>query len=337
MKLGAFFGKPSVPSTPPPCSPEDASSGVSSRRSSIASIDNVVMQDVKSPSPVIETNPEYEKLFPSFFVHPYTEVAPANRFPCRKLTSDLLAIATSFETSSNNLPRLQDSFKSRPHGQYQASRKPKSVRAVVDEIQGSSNAPIDLTVGQRPLRIENLLNGVPLKVFSFQEDVRPGYQGTYTRPVSPRSTLKLCRHPFGRNLPDTNYDYDSEAEWEPPEEGDDDVDAVDEESSDEEEDDMEEFLDDEDDIGRRRLIVGNQEPQCSGLCWQGEQDQDRTVSRNEGNLNMKDFRMEIISGESILKSDATLLTYIGRGAPLSSGPILSKILGKEIMPRSTIC
>ncbi len=293
MKLGAFFGKPALPSTPPVCSPEDIPSGASSRRSSMASLEDVVMQDVKSPSPVIKTNPNYDKVFPPFFIHPHTDVAPTNRFPCRKKSSDLLAIATSTENSSITLPSIQGNFKRRPHRRNRASRKPKSVRAVIEEIQGSSDTPIDLKGDQQPLRIENMLDGVSLKIFSFAEDIRPGYQGTYTHPVSPRSALKLCRHPCGRNLPDTNYDYDSEAEWEPPAEGDDDLDAVDEESSDEEDDDMEEFLDDEDDVGRRRLVVGDKEPQCSGVCWQ---DQDKRVLQ-KGDFDMKDFRMEVISGK----------------------------------------
>jgi chromatin assembly factor 1 subunit A len=99
-------------------------------------------------------------------------------------------------------------------------------------------------------------------------------------------------------LPGTDYDYDSEAEWEPPDEGDDDVDAVDEESgSEEDEEDMEDFLDDEEDIGKRRLIVGNMDPVCSGLCWQGEAEKRLEVANH---FNMKDLEMEIISGLLLL-------------------------------------
>jgi hypothetical protein len=73
------------------------------------------------------------------------------------------------------------------------------------------------------------------------------------------------------------------------------VDAVDEESdSEEEEDDMEDFLDDEDDVGRRRLIVGDMDPVCSGLCWEGEAKKTFTSS---GPFNMKEFEMEVINGQ----------------------------------------
>jgi chromatin assembly factor 1 subunit A len=71
-------------------------------------------------------------------------------------------------------------------------------------------------------------------------------------------------------LPDTNYDYDSEAEWEEPEEGEDLNSEDEEEMSEDGDDDMDGFLDDEDDAmagGKRRLIVGDLEPVSSGIRW----------------------------------------------------------------------
>jgi chromatin assembly factor 1 subunit A len=263
------------------------------------------MRDAPSPGPTMKpTNPEYEKLFPPFFVHPNTELAPANRLSSCKADPDVITalsnaslIDTWSKTAPDNLQRVHDTFKFRPRVKG-SSQKPKPVRSIIDQIQGSSNAPIDLTGDHPPLHLESLLDGVSLKVFSFHDDVRPGYHGTYTRPVSPRSKLSLCRHPSARKLPGTDYDYDSEAEWEPPDEGDDDVDAVDEESgSEEDEEDMEDFLDDEEDIGKRRLIVGNMDPVCSGLCWQGEAEKRLEVANH---FNMKDLEMEIISGLLLL-------------------------------------
>lgn len=108
-----------------------------------------------------------------------------------------------------------------------------------------------------------------MKSIKFGEDVRPPYQGTFTREVPAPSAKKLCRNPYYRGLPDVNYDYDSEAEWEEPEEGEE-LDSEEEEESDEGEDDMDGFLDDEDDAlagGKRRLIVGDLEPVCSGIRW----------------------------------------------------------------------
>jgi chromatin assembly factor 1 subunit A len=301
MKIGAFFSKPKVPSTSPTCTLEDASSGVSSRRSSIASLDDAEIRDALSPSPKMKTtNPEYEKLFPPFFIHPNTELAPTNRVSSYKADP---GVATALlnprvadcwsNTAPDNSRRLQDTFKFRSHAK-KSSRRLMSVRSIIDRIQGSSSAPIDLTGENHPLLLESLLDGVSLKVFSFHEDVRPGYHGTYTRPVSPRSRSSLRRRPSSRKLPDTDYDYDSEAEWEPPDEGDDDVDAIDEESgSEDDEEDMEDFLDDEGDVGKRRLIVGNLDPICSGLRWQGETEKLLAAATD---INMKDFEIEIISG-----------------------------------------
>ncbi|BGP13902.1 hypothetical protein JCM10213_002543 [Rhodosporidiobolus nylandii] len=56
---------------------------------------------------------------------------------------------------------------------------------------------------------------VPIKLLKFAEDVRPGYIGTWTK----TSRVVGFRTPFARESALLNYDYDSEAEWEP--EGDD--------------------------------------------------------------------------------------------------------------------
>lgn len=116
----------------------------------------------------------------------------------------------------------------------------------------------------------DMLRQIPMKTLRFGEDVRPPYQGTFTRPVSEASARKLSRNPYHRGLPEVNYDYDSEAEWEEPEEGEDLDSEEDEEGSDDGDDDMDGFLDDEDDAllaGKRRPIVGDLEPVCSGLRW----------------------------------------------------------------------
>ena len=115
-----------------------------------------------------------------------------------------------------------------------------------------------------------LLCHIPIKLLKFHEDVRPPYQGTFTRFVPESSVVKVSRNPYHRVIPDINYDYDSEAEWEEPEEGEELESEEEEEGSDDGEDDLEGFLDDEDDAlagGKRRLIVGDLEPVCSGIRW----------------------------------------------------------------------
>lgn len=134
----------------------------------------------------------------------------------------------------------------------------------------------------------NLLRHVRMKSLKFGEDVRPPYQGTFTRAVPEATANKLARNPYHRVLPDTNYDYDSEAEWEEPEEGEDLDSEEEEEEGDDGDDDMDGFLDDEEDTlvgGKRRLIVGDLEPVCSGLQWASNGIPDE----------MKSYRMETIS------------------------------------------
>lgn len=121
-------------------------------------------------------------------------------------------------------------------------------------------------------RAQELLRRIKMKSLKFGEDVRPPYQGTFTKTLPESAAIKLMRNPFHRGLPDINYDYDSEAEWEEPEEGEDLDSEEEEEGSDEGDDDMDGFLDDDDDNleGKRRLIVGDLEPLSTGLRWQGE-------------------------------------------------------------------
>lgn len=121
-------------------------------------------------------------------------------------------------------------------------------------------------------RAQELLRRVKMKSLKFGEDVRPPYQGTFTKTLPESAASKLMRNPFHRGLPDINYDYDSEAEWEEPEEGEDLDSEEEEEGSEEGDDDLDGFLDDDEDNleGKRRLIVGDLEPLSTGLRWQGE-------------------------------------------------------------------
>lgn len=59
---------------------------------------------------------------------------------------------------------------------------------------------------------------LPAKVLIFQEDARPGYFGTWTRP---KSKLIGPRRPLGRDVIALDYNYDSAGEWEDEEDADD--------------------------------------------------------------------------------------------------------------------
>ena len=132
---------------------------------------------------------------------------------------------------------------------------------VLTSSSPSSKSPLDL------------LNDVPMKCLKFAEDVRPPYIGTYSRCVSPRSSAKLRRWPFTRALPCVNYEYDSEAEWEEPGEGEDLDSEGEEEPESEDEEEMSGFVDDGDaeELARkRRLVIGDLESSCTGICWEDQ-------------------------------------------------------------------
>ncbi|KAL3423300.1 chromatin assembly factor 1 subunit A [Phlyctema vagabunda] len=164
------------------------------------------------------------------------------------------------------------------------------------EVLGQVNRPIDLTTDSHNNHIKRrteLLQKIPLKYLKFQEDVRPPYHGTYTsRPIS--SIASLARDFKRRDLPSTDYDYDSEAEW-VEDEGDEDAeDCLNSDGEEEEEgDDLEDldgFLDDENDEGlgpRKMATLGDLEPISTGLCWEDRKEQNT-------NIQMMPYRMEFL-------------------------------------------
>ncbi|KAI5294571.1 hypothetical protein KEM52_003709, partial [Ascosphaera acerosa] len=169
-----------------------------------------------------------------------------------------------------------------------------------------------------------LFRHVPLKVLHFAEDVRPPYQGTFSRPLSAQVARRIARNPFYRGMPDVRYDYDSEAEWEDVEEGEDlDSDDGDEEM-DEDDEDMDEFLDDEDEelavsggaASRRRPIAGDLEPVCSGLMVEGQ-----AASLTENAAALADqYRLEVISEDVRLPIDPYSTVYWDPPADTRQGP-----------------
>jgi chromatin assembly factor 1 subunit A len=174
-----------------------------------------------------------------------------------------------------------------------------SARQIVEQIHGSSSQqPIDLTHEKSSRNPVDLLQSLPLRYLHFAEDVRPPYFGTYTKIRSSRSSRRLSRNPFARERDDTNYDYDSEAEWEEPEEGEDLLnDEDDEAESNSDPDEMDEFLDDEHDEMRnkRKMITGDLLPVSTGLCWQDEKQKViPSTERDEGASDLSDMRMEFM-------------------------------------------
>ncbi|KAL8973508.1 MAG: hypothetical protein Q9197_002242 [Variospora fuerteventurae] len=309
LRLNAFFAPPSLAndaSTPSPT--RHSLSPANSRRSSITSIHD---HEIHTRGRSISATPskiklsEYERLFPSFFLHSCTTLAPANRFErdgdgleyVRKVLDGKLA-AGSMGADMPAPFSPEDMLRLSPYKRRKLNRPHLSVREIVEHVHGTSQKPVDLTNSQiskasrHPL---DVLKTISTKILRFAEDVRPPYIGTYSRIQDPAAARNMCRNPFARSLPCTDYDYDSEAEWEEPGEGEDLDSEGEEEAESENGDDMEGFLDDEEAADgprtgqKRRLLAGDLEPTSTGLCWEDAQ-------QNPVRADLALYRLEVILG-----------------------------------------
>lgn len=286
MRLNAFFVKPASRPSQQPASEVTTAA------------ETVVGQDGPSEtsSTRVESTPtsDYIKEFPPFFVQSHVTVGPSHRFQrdadgldhVRKKLDDIIKSEQTVESPKFNATEL---FSIRRYRRRQGRANGPTVREILASMQGSSTTPVDLTSDTgNTVRPEDMLKKIPVKILKYAEDVRPPYRGTFTKHIPDRDAVKLCRNPFARVISDFNYDYDSEAEWEEPEEGEDlDSDGGDDDPSEDDADDMDDFLDDTEDDVKRRNIVGSLEPICSGIRW---------ADGLEVDPAFKPFRMEPLLG-----------------------------------------
>lgn len=102
--------------------------------------------------------------------------------------------------------------------------------------------------------LSDKLKAIPLKFLSFEENIRPPYQGTFSKYCE-----SVACHPFQVVSEDINYDYESDLEWinYEDEEGEDIGDEDSDDGMDDEDEDMDEFLDTEaDGVTERGTIMG---------------------------------------------------------------------------------
>ncbi|MCJ1382006.1 hypothetical protein MMC17_005118 [Xylographa soralifera] len=294
-------------------------SGPSSRRSSTVSLEGE-KPNIRSRSasllPDQDVASDYTRTFPPFFVHAHTDVAPPSRFTCNDRDTasydygidTMVSQSTDFGGTASARLRssLGDLFRA-PNKRRRITPLIISVKDIVASFHGSAADPIDLTQTQKTSQRSpaDLLKTVPVKYLRYVEDVRPPYIGTYSKIPVKCSPSRLLRRPFLRALPGTNYDYDSEAEWEEPEEGED-LDSEGEEEIGEEEigDDMEEFLDDDDAEGygaKRRNLMGDVQPVCTGVVWDGAVDRAKSnvIAYGDTTLDLRPFRMELLFNDAV--------------------------------------
>tara|TARA_R110002003_G_scaffold534_14_gene20286 strand:- start:282 stop:1214 length:933 start_codon:yes stop_codon:yes gene_type:complete len=309
MRLGAFFAKPKA-------------TGISSGKLLVESSQNSLAPTVSllPPSTAAATNSappspqkniiknaqsDYERYFLPFNLLPHTILAPKNAF--MEDAADLQAARTRLDNiiTRNDVhmePVDIHALKSLLPSCGGRGLVSSTVVDVIECVNGSSDQPIDLTddAASTPKRPLDMLRHIPMKYIHFGEDVRPPYYGTYTRPYTHVEASRIARNPLARLRHDTNYDYDSEAEWDEPEEGEDLDSEGDDDDNEDVEDDMEGFLDDEEDPQvKRRLISGDLQPVSTGLCWQ---DRDGVSRLNDGSgaicTDFREFSMGFLLRKS---------------------------------------
>jgi chromatin assembly factor 1 subunit A len=296
MRLGAFFQPPATPIKDPTDGKVTLNSVTARRRSlSLEPFEAVADQIRRSESPCKKgTTPkpeskvstpakpmvsDYNKYFLPFQLQSYCSM------PAPAVLADPEAAQDAFDHCVND-PSLGEKYdlglvssyasleqQFAKERQVSRGRHMPNVRQLVDQIQGTLQQPIDLTIDDEPQNPMDALQSVSRRYLEFHEDVRPAYFGTYTKIRSPRTSNRLSRNPFSRKRIDTDYDYDSEAEWEEPEEGEEILDEEDDEAeSVGDAHEMDEFLDDEDDAlkSKRKMITGDLVPTTTGLCWEDE-------------------------------------------------------------------
>ncbi|EQL33381.1 hypothetical protein, variant [Blastomyces dermatitidis ATCC 26199] len=315
MRLNAFFAKPTTPNSASTANAIDGRNSIPVNDSSGASAATKSEQNLLS---------DYEQEFPPFFLQSHVKLAPPHRFErdtdslkfaCEKLDSLFKRVTSSEEEAPAMTFRPSELFNMLPYKRRQGKPNGPTVREILHMMQDAASNTIDLTGDKKTQNPGDLLKKIPMKVLKFSEDVRPPYQGTFTKRLPEQEARRLCRNPFGRIIPDFNYDYDSEAEWEEPEEGEDLDSEGEEEMSEDGDGDMEDFLDDGDDDavgGRRRVIVGDLEPVCSGIHWEDEGDIDPMMSS---------CRMEVISETLNFPIDPFSSVYWSKPTPASRSPL----------------
>ena len=340
MKLNAFFVKPQAGTSP-------GQAVVASSQNPAASPISLPSRtgantNLTPPSPqkaiVKNAQSDYERYFLPFNVPPHTILAPKNTFledPERMeaARARLESIITKEDTKPITSENLASAFPNRSR----RGHKMVTITEIVELVNSSSDEPIDITAeksktSRHPLE---MLKDIPMKYIHFCTDVRPPFYGTYTRPYPDAEASRLARNPLSQARPDTDYNYDSEAEWDEPEEGEDlDSDGEDD-NEDDAEDDMDGFLDDEEDPQvKRRLISGDLVPVSTGLCWE---DVDRVSKANDGSdaicTDFKDFTMGFLLDPQMRSIDPFATSYWAPD-PATVAPVAS--IAKKDGPTSGV-
>ncbi|KAK9370930.1 chromatin assembly factor 1 subunit A-domain-containing protein [Lipomyces kononenkoae] len=236
---------------------------------------------------------DYEDVFLPFHVRASTTLYPATAFardgPARdvahqsieRLIAQLVSSQSDVDsivvpeatTSPPNFTEIMGlhPFKLRKRGKV-ITQTAKDVISLFNNAhsQIATNSSISEPDASSEARLRAALRSLPRKFLRFCEDIRPPYNGTFTK------TRQIKRNnPFFRD-PHQNYEYDSEAEWvEEDEEMGEDLEAISNDSEGDGEsaagdfidDDMKDFVVEEDEDKPRKRILAPLLPVAKGICW----------------------------------------------------------------------
>jgi chromatin assembly factor 1 subunit A len=278
LRLNSFFAaKPSAkatirtPNPDQPTNPIESSTSMSySNLSTMKGPTLGMIGILTSPSVLGSTTKkptsDWESTFLPFSLKSHTRLAPVNHFFDPSQTKSTVTSIGHYIVEDFDLKAYQPS---NPKTQSEAN-----LHRAIEVLQGSSQHPIDLTSEEhRRVQAKALeeFKTVTVRYLEFYEDVRPPYCGTWSKLVPAKELSHVKRNPCVSKLTGLDYDYDSEAEWDEPEEGEDLGSDDDDESEEGDEEVMDGFI--EDDVVdplviKRPSFVRDAPPICSGIQWE---------------------------------------------------------------------
>ena len=323
LKLNAFFVQPSIPKEQSEESPtQGATSPWGSRRNSVASINDAGTFSRQRSTSATPQKPrdEYERLFPPFFLHSYTALGSWNNFTrdeeslqhARSGLDNILGSGGTAIAETHTRPEpssLTELLHVAPISRYRR-RPQKTTKDLVAGIHGTAQNPVDLTSSKATQTSLDHLKALPVKYLNFWEDVRPPYIGTRTQLPAGLTAMQVGRRSCKRANASLDYDYDSEAEWEPLGEGED-LHSEGEDDLEEEDDgdDMNDFVVDEGTLEvKKQTFVVAKEQTSTGVCWEDSSGKSRTAIWDElPSIDMQQYKLEMIAGMHAARSDSNKL------------------------------
>lgn len=302
LRLGSFFAAPS--------SNKSREGLKNAKAQSLLNPDSPHV-DVKLDTSQILQKPiqplsPYSKLFPDFFVQNGVTLAPSRRFKLDQISlkqaQDNIDQCISSGPLLEKPPKICETLNLSSKNRLPRGKVNKSTRQIMEDFfHGRPNT--HKNVFSPYYSNEQMFKSVLVKSLKFHEDVRPPYIGTYSnQPIHGKA--KLARNPLRKDLPNVDYDYDSEAEWVEDEEGED-LQSDDEEDDVDDAEDIDGFLDDENDENphsRQFDLTGDLVPISTGLCWE---------DCNAGNLypSLEIYRIEFMLDPTMTSIDPFSTSY----------------------------